>query len=152
MHKWGAANEVSSHSCYLAPHLLKWIPVQTVNWTICQCHHHVTGGWHCCGNGQFGRCDAHHWGRRHEVGLVLPQLQQQTHEYFVNEEDTAVTLASKELIIQLSGWRFKSSGIWFCIVGYFLPCLYLQQRAVEGESLNLTFSGLSIVIYSYNKS
>jgi hypothetical protein len=85
------------------------------------------------------------------VGLVLPQLQQQTHEYFINEEDTAGMLASKELIIQLSGRRFESSEIWFCIIGYFLPCLYLQHRAVEGESLNLTFSGPCIVIYSYKK-
>ena len=77
MHKGGggAANEVSSHSYCFAPHLFKWIPIQTVNWAVCQCCHHVTRGRHGCGNRQFGCCDANHRGWRHEVGLVLPQLQ-----------------------------------------------------------------------------
>ena len=138
-------------TCCLAPHLFKWIPVQTMNGTVCQCHHHITWRRHCCGNRQFGCCDAHHRGWGHEVGLMLPQLQKQTHETFMNDQDTAVTLASKELMIQLSGWRFKSSGIWFC-VGYFLLCLYIQHQAVKEESLNLTFRRPCIVIYSYNKS
>jgi len=33
------------------------------------------------------------------VGLVLPQLQKQKHENFMNEQDTAVALASKELMV-----------------------------------------------------
>jgi hypothetical protein len=58
-------------------HLFQWIPVQTVNWAIIQCYHHITWGRHRRGDGQFGRCDAHHSRRRHEMWLMLPQLQKQ---------------------------------------------------------------------------
>jgi len=77
MHKGSAANEAPSHSysyC-LAPHLFKWIPIQTMNWTVRQRSHHVTRGRHGRGNRQFGCRDANHRWRGREVGLVLPQLQ-----------------------------------------------------------------------------
>jgi hypothetical protein len=79
---------LSTHLFTLA-HLFEWIPVQTVNWAVCQCHHHITWGRHRCSDRQFGRCDTYDWRRGHKVWLMLPQLQKQIDETCTNNDHTA---------------------------------------------------------------
>jgi hypothetical protein len=63
----------------------------------------------------------------------------------MNDQDTALTSAGKEPTKQIWGWRFKSCGIRFCVIGYFLMCLYRKRQAVKEESLNIQDEGTTIL-------
>jgi hypothetical protein len=68
------------------------------------------------------------------VGLVLPQLQQQTHEYFTNEHNTAVTLASKKP--DNTAFRLKIQVFWDVVLRCWifptvpLPSALSSQRRI----------------------